>query len=95
MQIHPTFHVSLIEKAPQNTKQYSPRVKNKELNKYKVEEILGDAVLENKQHYLVKWKGYPQLDSTWEPIKNLENAQGALQHYQKLQSQNQKERGHC
>ncbi|PGG94931.1 hypothetical protein AJ80_10086, partial [Polytolypa hystricis UAMH7299] len=49
---------------PQNTRQYSPEVKDKELNKYKVEEILEDAVLENKQHYLVKWKEYPQSDST-------------------------------
>ncbi|PGG95005.1 hypothetical protein AJ80_10051, partial [Polytolypa hystricis UAMH7299] len=31
-------------------------------------------------------KGYPQSDSTWEPVKNLENTQGVLQHYQKLQS---------
>jgi hypothetical protein len=41
---------------------------------YELEKILDDAVIEGKPHYLIKWKGYSSVESTWEPIENLIDA---------------------
>ena len=41
---------------------------------YEAEEILDLCVKRQKVQYLVKWKGYPQEESTWEPSENLEHS---------------------
>ena len=66
--IHPVFHVSLLEKAPDHvpvatTFAYEPE----EEEVYEVEKILQ----QNKDQYLVKWKGYPDSENTWEPVEHL------------------------
>lgn len=38
---------------------------------YEVEAILDDRVRRNKDEYLVKWKGFPVEESTWEPERNI------------------------
>ena len=38
--------------------------------------------------YLVKWKGYPDSDATWEPRSNLGNAAEAVQQYHHANPQN-------
>jgi hypothetical protein len=74
MRIHPVFHISLLEKADPET----PVDDNVELDPeceeriFEVEEIL-DHSWDNNQHlYLVKWKGYPHEENTWEPFKNFQ-----------------------
>jgi hypothetical protein len=38
--------------------------------------------LHGRSHqYLVKWKGYPTADNTWEPESNLEHAAELLKEY--------------
>lgn len=37
-------------------------------DEYEVEKIMAVRV---KKEYLVKWKGYPEEESTWEPVENL------------------------
>ncbi|XP_039292838.1 chromobox protein homolog 3-like [Nilaparvata lugens] len=37
-----------------------------------VEQILAKQVVENEVQYLLKWKGYPEEESTWEPEKNIQ-----------------------
>ena len=34
-----------------------------------------------KLQYLVKWKGYPQEESTWEPEESLKNAKKLVQEF--------------
>jgi hypothetical protein len=55
---------------------------------YVVERIL-DKRSRNKGRkrvveYLVKWEGYPDYDSTWEPLEGLGDAAGAVQDYEAL-----------
>lgn len=45
-----------------------------EYNEYEVEKILGKRTINGKIEYKVKWLNYPLEESTWEPIRNLENS---------------------
>lgn len=40
---------------------------------YIVERIVGTREVMGTKQYLVKWKGYPSSQNTWEPIENLNN----------------------
>jgi hypothetical protein len=90
--IHPVFHVSLLKKYNQSDKfenrQATPPdpVLVEEHQEYEVESILDKRRWYNRAEYLVKWKGYPVYDSTWEPLTNLANAQQAVEDFEKLQS---------
>ena len=37
----------------------------------------------NKLRYLVKWKGWPSSDNSWEPRENLENSPELLEEFHK------------
>jgi hypothetical protein len=39
---------------------------------YEVEAIRAHRWRNNKLQYLIKWKGYPESDNTWEPISNVQ-----------------------
>ena len=41
---------------------------------WEVEYIKDSRLSRGKLQYLVKWKGYPQEESTWEPADNLKNS---------------------
>lgn len=45
---------------------------------YRVERILAVTKVDGIPMFLVKWFGYPIVDSTWEPKYNLTNCQDAL-----------------
>jgi Chromo (CHRromatin Organisation MOdifier) domain len=60
---HPTFHVSLLEKAPET----SPLAKEAEgllKEEYEVKAILDKRKRGKKIEYLVKWKDYPDDESS-------------------------------
>jgi len=40
-----------------------------------VEKILETREWRRKTQYLVKWKGYPRNEATWEPASNVENTE--------------------
>jgi hypothetical protein len=50
---------------------------------YTVEYIKNSKVSRRKIYFLVKWAGYPQEESTWEPLKNLQNAKESIQDFYK------------
>ena len=78
--IHPVFHVWLLELAdPETPVQTTFHCKPEEDDKYKIKESLE----KRGQNYLVKWKGYPTSENTWESLKNLENCQELLKKFWK------------
>ena len=46
--------------------------------------ILAHRGTSNRAQYLVKWKGYPHSESTWEKRSSLESAQEVLREYEAL-----------
>lgn len=93
MKIHPVFHVSLLKKyqsrPEEELKQDDdeipiPPITIADHEEFvEVEEILDKKISRRGRgqsiRYLIKWKGYPLSDATWEPVQNLQNAQEAIQ----------------
>lgn len=79
--VHPVFHISLLEPAPQNAKTQEETLI--EQNAYEVEAILGEKKNHKEFLYLVKWKGKSETENTWETIENLRGAQEALEEYRR------------
>ena len=57
-----------------------PDLVNGELE-YEVKAIVTHKPQGQRNLYLVKWKGYPTSDNTWEPVRNLDNAKQILEEY--------------
>jgi hypothetical protein len=43
-----------------------------EEDEYIVEELIDRRGTKSKREYLVKWRGYPRNESTWEPVQELQ-----------------------
>jgi hypothetical protein len=54
-----------------------------EENEFEVESIIDKKKIGNKWKYKVKWLGYSDEESTWEPIENLENVKEMLEEFEK------------
>lgn len=79
LQLHPVFHVSLLEPYRENTipGRIPPPPPTVEINdelEYEVAEILDSRFIRHRLHYLVDWLGYPPSERTWEPVEHLEHA---------------------
>ena len=79
-QIHPVFHVSLLE--PYRENQWEGRVQPapppEEIEgelEYEVKGILDSKIVRGKLKYLVDWIGYGPEERTWESVEAVENAQ--------------------
>src|SRR6266850_2141241 len=76
--IHPVFHASLLTPYIE-TDSHSPNFSHpppdliKGENEYEVETIRKHRLFgkNKKLQYLLKWKGYPESDNTWEPVEQL------------------------
>lgn len=90
LKIHPVFHISLLRpyKQPDDyphrdpTPPPPPEVSINDETEYEVEQILDHRTRRNKKEYLVKWKGYPEYDATWEPEDHLINAEEIVREYE-------------
>ena len=59
---------------------------NDDIPEYEVEKILDKREIKRGRNriiqYLIKWKGYPEYESTWEPMTNLINAPDIIREYE-------------
>ena len=84
---HNVFHVSALKEylepddKDRRPERPPPVITNSSDDEFEVEVILDDRIRRNKLQYLVKWKGYPLHEATWEPATHLENAPKILQEY--------------
>ena len=84
--IHPVFHASLLTPYRENDT-HGPNflrpppdlIEGEE--EWEVEAIVGHKLYRGKWRFLVKWKGYPTSDNSWEPAEHLDNATDILQAY--------------
>ena len=86
MKIHPVFHVSLLDQYTENDipghiQPPPPPVIIKNQIEYEVEDILDSKFLRKRLFYLIKWKGYPISDNSWEPISHLLNSRDLIQYF--------------
>jgi transposase InsO family protein len=75
--IHPVFHASLLTpyvETMEHGENYSrpPPDMIKGEEQYEVEAIRSHRRNRRKLQYLIKWKGYPESDNTWEPVENVQ-----------------------
>jgi hypothetical protein len=81
LRIHPTFHVSKLRRFVPDTipsrkappAPPPPVLRDGEVE-YEVERIEDSRIWRGHLQYLVKWKGYPPSDNTWEPQTAVRNA---------------------
>lgn len=62
----------------------------KQNEEYEVESVIGKRGLGEAMEYLIKWKGYPQDQSTWEPIRNLNKVQDYISRFNETKSTGKK-----
>ena len=79
--IHDVFHCSLLKPASDS---HELGVRGTQLpnatdsGEYEVEKILTKRGEDNHIQYLIKWKGFPMEDCSWEPASNLKNSKRIL-----------------
>ena len=83
MQVHPVFHVSLLEPHVANTfpGRHVPPPPPELVDNYEefeVHQILDSRIRRRRIQLLVDWVGYDASEQTWEPVSNLENATSAI-----------------
>jgi hypothetical protein len=94
--IHPVFHVSKLRKFISGAATFPSRVQEPtrplpeivdEQEEYEVEAIRDHRLKRWKgamhKQYLVKWKGYPEWENSWEWWDSLTNAKEVMEQYEK------------
>ena len=84
--IHPVFHVSLITPYHEN-ETHGPNfirpppdlIDNEE--EFEIETIVSHRRKGNQWQYLIRWKGYPTSDNSWEYENDLEHSEETLNVY--------------
>ena len=84
--IHPVFHASLLITYKETAK-HGPNFLQPPLDlidgeeEYEVEVIPGHCGKPGHHTFLIRWKGYSTAEDTWEPERNLGNAQSMISEY--------------
>ena len=87
MKIHPVFNTVKLRPFHPDTipgrkpPSRPPPVIEGDHPEWEVEYIKDSRIYRDKLQYLVKWKNYPQEESTWEPAENLENASKTIKDF--------------
>ena len=88
MNIHSTFHISLLEPytdnpLPARRKEPPPPVETEGEPEYKLDEIVDSRLYRGSQlQYRAKWTGYPpEHDNVWDPASDCENTSIAVERF--------------
>jgi hypothetical protein len=88
IQLHPVFHISLLEPAepdsepiPGHIQPPPPPVIIDNEKEWELEEIVDSRQYRNQLQYRVKWTGFHDQDKAWYPAMNFENSQDAVQQF--------------
>lgn len=93
LQIHPVLNISRL-KAYRDGQQLFPSRRAPDSRPppetiledgaevFEVEEIIGRRGQGQRTQYLVKWRGYPHWESTWEPLAKLADASEAIEAFE-------------
>jgi len=108
MRIHPVFHVSKLKafrdgqqefpQRPDPAPRPDPEVMPDGVEEWEVECVLDMRTRRlgrgraTRTEFLVKWKGYPDHESTWEPEENMANARDAIQDFLREQAERDRRR---
>jgi hypothetical protein len=89
--MHPVFHASLLRPFRDGLQEFPsrtvvdrplPEINAEGQEEFEVEKILDKTrrVFQGRMvpHYLIKWKGYPDSDNSWEPLANLKGTADEL-----------------
>jgi Chromo (CHRromatin Organisation MOdifier) domain len=89
-QHHPVFNKALLTPytppsyLSQTTSRPPPELNTEGIPVYEVEKIIRSRKVGQGTYYLIKWKGYPELENTWEPEKHLTQASNLLKAFKKF-----------
>ena len=95
LQIHPVLNISrlkayrdghqLFPDRPQPDQRPPPEVVREDgAPVYEVESIMAGRGSGARAEYLVKWRGYPHWEATWEPAANLGGARQAVREFHRI-----------
>lgn len=95
LRIHPTTNISKLRRYRRSPAQFAgrpqpldrppPDATDAGREEWVVERILASRKVGSSMHYLIKWLGYPNEESSWEPKKNL-NCPEKLEEFESLQT---------
>jgi hypothetical protein len=90
--IHPVFHVSKLRVYTDGSVKFPdrehrptpppPEILRSGDEAWEVENIVGKRKRGKGIQYLVKWKGYPEYENTWEPLRSLTLAKEIVAAYE-------------
>lgn len=85
--VHPVFHVSKLD--PYNEDPESPNFPQPPPDivegepEWEVEEVRDSRLFNRRLQYLIKWKGWPEAENSWQDELDLENAQDTIAEFYK------------
>ena len=93
LRIHPVINISQLKKYHDGSSTFPSRpapqsrpepeaLDSQGVLSWEVERVLDKRFVNRVKQYLVKWKGYPTEETTWEPISNLSQAPDAVAAYE-------------
>jgi glycosylphosphatidylinositol phospholipase D len=98
LRIHPVFHISRLKPHADGSSAFPlrpqshrppPDIMPDGEEAWEVERIVAERTRvygrARRVEYLVKWLGYPEHENSWEPARNLDNAQDKVREFKQQQ----------
>jgi len=93
--IHNVFHVSLLERWQQRAGEEpaEPMPLADENEEWEIEKILDTRVRAGQRYYLVRWKGWPDEYTSWQPEENCAGAAESISAFEAQRKSTRRTRG--